>query len=171
MDAITMPSISWLSRLRADYPQFRFQNAHVARWSHRDQTVYYEPLRSQAGKITLLHELGHAICGHITYHQDIELLRCEREAWHQARAIAPRYDMTITEATIDQAIDTYRRWLHDRSRCPRCGHGATQSRTLSYRCILCDTVWTANDARQCGLKRYVRDGREHVSGTTKMITA
>lgn len=144
-------------RIRRDYPQFRFQNAHVAHWSPRDNTVYCRPLRSEADKITLLHELGHAIRGHHDYHQDIELLRCEREAWETARSIAHNYAIIISDDTVSTALDTYRRWLHDRSRCPRCIGAGTQSRaSLAYRCLLCDLTWHANDARQCGLRRYAQ---------------
>ena len=157
MDVITMRSTSsTLDRLRRDYPQFIFQNASVSRWSPRDKTVYFTSTRGH-GRVTLLHELGHAIRGHKTYHQDIELLRCEREAWETARAIAPTYEVVITDDMITNALATYRQWLHDRSRCPRCDNSGVQASTsLAYRCLLCDVTWYANDARQCGLRRYTQ---------------
>lgn len=156
MGAIIMPSTSLIAKLRRDYPQFTFKNAHVAHWSPLDRTVYIRPLRTLDDHITCLHELGHAIRGHKTYHQDIELLRCEREAWETARNVAPRYDIAIPDEMIAATLDTYRTWLHRRSRCPQCGHAAPQTRSLTYQCLLCDTSWTANDARQCGLKRYTK---------------
>ena len=151
-----MPSTSsMLKRIRHDYPQFTFQNAHVAHWSPRDNTVYFRPLRTPREKVTFLHELGHAIRGHHDYNQDIELLRCEREAWETARAIAHDYDITISDDIVTAALDSYRRWLHDRSRCPQCESSGTQAHdSLAYRCMLCDLTWHANDARQCGLRRY-----------------
>ena len=152
-----MPSISsgsLLTRLRSDYPQFTFQNASVSRWSPHNQTIYFTSTRGHSA-ITLLHELGHAIRDHQTYHQDIELLRCEREAWATAQVISPTYHISIPDEYVDEAMTTYRRWLHDRSRCPHCHHGSLQYvDTLTYRCLLCHTPWRANDARQCGLRRY-----------------
>lgn len=145
---------SLLARLRADYPQFTFQSACVAHWSPAEQTVYFCSTRGR-GATTLLHELGHALMNHRDYHQDIQLLQCEREAWQAACTIAPHYDIEITEAMVNDALTTYRTWLHNRSRCPRCRTGAPQeSATLAYRCPLCDLSWQANDARQCGLRRY-----------------
>ncbi len=149
-----MLSNSLIAKLRADYPTFTFQNASVSRWSPRDSTVYFRSSRG-AGARTLLHELGHAIRGHTTYHQDIELLRCEREAWVTAQSIASRYHIEITDEQVSDAMATYRQWLHDRSRCPRCDAGSPQQHSsLSYRCMLCGTTWHANDARQCDLRRY-----------------
>lgn len=155
MDVTIMHSTSSiLERLRNNYPQFTFQNASVSRWSPIDKTVYFASTRGR-GSITLLHELGHALRDHQSYHQDIELLRCEREAWETARAIAPTYGITITDAIVTDALTTYRQWLHDRSRCPRCENAGAQLLTsLAYRCPLCDLEWHANDARQCGLRRY-----------------
>lgn len=147
-------SLSLIARLRHDYPQFTFQNASVSRWSPRNSTVYFTSSRGRSA-VTLLHELGHAISGHQAYHQDIELLRCEREAWATARRIAPTYGIDISDDAIDEALTTYREWLHNRSRCPRCHAGSPQSGdNLSYHCLLCGTTWHANDARQCGLRRY-----------------
>lgn len=149
-----MPSTSFVDKLRLAYPQFIFQNASVSRWSPREQTVFYHSSRSQSGKIDILHELGHAIRQHHSYDQDIELLRYEREAWETAQQIAPTYNVLIPDTYIENHLDTYRDWMHARSRCPSCHQGGIQGVNLQYSCILCATVWNANDARQCGLKRY-----------------
>ncbi|MFZ1812378.1 MAG: hypothetical protein WAU02_02510 [Candidatus Saccharimonadales bacterium] len=154
MDVTIMRSTSLLARLRSDYPDVRFQKASVSRWSPRERTVYFTSTRG-VGAVTLLHEAGHAIASHQAYHQDIDLLRCEREAWAIAQAMAPHYGLTITDHIISESMATYRQWLHDRSRCPSCGHGALQhAGTLKYYCLLCNSAWHANDARQCGLRRY-----------------
>lgn len=145
-------------RLNHDYPQFRFQNAQVSRWSPSENTIYYHSLRSHEGRITLLHELGHALSGHTSYHQDIELLAREREAWHVAREIAPRYNIEIKGDHISEALRSYRHWLYRRSHCPRCTTPGIQScnEHLTYTCLLCNTTWHANDARQCALRRYIQ---------------
>lgn len=156
MVAITMPSTSLVDKLRVKYPQFRFQNASVSRWSPRDQTVYYHDARSHAGRAHLLHELGHAIAGHSSYNQDIELLHLEREAWQIASSIAPELGIAVNPDMIEDHLDTYREWLHNRSRCPACNHPGLQRLDLRYACVLCGLTWEANDARQCGLKRYTK---------------
>lgn len=154
MGATTMPSASFASQLALDYPQFVFQNASVSRWSPSSATIYYHDDTSDEGRLTLLHELGHAIAGHSAYFKDIELINCERQAWQHAYTLASRYQVAIDAETVESHLDTYREWLHARSRCPSCLSAGIQTRELSYRCILCLTTWTANDARQCGLKRY-----------------
>jgi hypothetical protein len=151
-----MPSTSLVSNLRKNYPEFTFQTAHVSRWSPRDQTVYYHDSRSLPGKLNLLHELGHAIRQHQHYDQDIELLRLEREAWQTARELAPAYGLAIDDNLVESHIDSYREWIHARSRCPSCGQAGMQRSDLTYTCVLCGTEWAANDARQCGLKRYTK---------------
>ena len=154
MVATTMRSTSLVDSLRKSYPQFTFQNASVSRWSPYEQTVYYHDARSRDGRANLLHELGHAIAGHTSYNQDIELLTCEREAWQTAVKIAPDFDIAISPDLVEEHLDTYREWLHNRSRCPSCAHPGLQKLDLQYECILCGLTWLANDARQCGLKRY-----------------
>lgn len=151
-----MPSInSVLKQLRTDYPQFTFKSAPVSRWSPHDKTIYFS-LRPQESIATLFHELGHAINDHKTYRQDIELLRCEREAWQTARQIAPCYGVNISEEEARSAILTYREWLYRRSLCPICKLNAIHHiKYDSYHCLICNSRWQANDARQCGLKRYL----------------
>lgn len=146
-----------INRLRLDYPDYKFKTAEVSCWSPRDNTIYYHGIRKIEDQITLIHELGHAIKGHQSYHQDIELIRYEREAWETARKIAPVYGVEINDDIIENALESYRKWLHARSRCPHCQSPGVQSIAhLSYRCVICESIWTANDARQCGLKRYTK---------------
>lgn len=140
-----------VTKLQNDYPDFSFQASDIAHWSPRDQTIYYDNSLTNT-----IHELGHALLGHNTFTQDIELLRIERDAWEQARQIAGKYQVAITDKTIETAIDHYREWLHSRSLCPTCAQVGVQSRqNLLYYCVNCGTKWKANDARNCGLKRTI----------------
>lgn len=151
-----MPSVSLIDQLIQDYPQFNFQNASAYRWSPQSRTIYYCDDQSQIGQLTLLHELGHAIAGHADYHKDIELIACEREAWLYASQLAGRYKIKLSDEIIQSHLDSYREWLHARSRCPTCLSAGIQHRDLTYHCVLCLTSWTANDARQCSLRRYAK---------------
>ncbi len=156
MGAITLPSRILIDRLIADFPQFIFKNAHASRWSPQEKTVYYSDAESAHGQHELLHELGHALLDHDSYTHDVELLSIERQAWDKAIDLAPIYALTINDDTVEEQIDTYRNWLHARSRCPNCHVAGFQRKTLYYSCALCGMNWRANEAKQCGLRRYIK---------------
>lgn len=152
MAVTTTPKTSWLARqLAADFPQFNFELAEICAWSPSTATVFYTPDALEQ----LLHELSHALLGHTSYKRDIELIAIERDAWHHAKSkLAESYGVDISADHIDDALDTYRQWLHDRSSCPTCSSTGVQTDTQTYHCLFCQTDWQVNDARTCGLKRY-----------------
>lgn len=145
---------SLVTKLRADYPALQFQAASESRWSHSEHTVYYIDRKGPAPKYELMHELGHAINNHSRYRQDIELITLELEAWETTESLAPSYGINIPREFAESHLDSYRDWLHARSRCPRCDQAGIQERqTGVYRCLLCHLRWEANPAKQCGLRR------------------
>lgn len=74
MDATTMPStVSLVTKLESDYPQFSFKQAADYLWSPNEQTIYYTD--SPDVHSYLLHELSHGLLGHADYYYDIELDR------------------------------------------------------------------------------------------------
>jgi len=151
MDATIMPSTrSLISRLQDDYPTLTFQEGATFMWSPATRTVHY----TDTSPALLLHELGHAICEHSDYATDLDLIKMERDAWQTAQQIALRYDVVIDEETLQQHLDTYREWLHARSRCPACGATGHQLKKQRYHCLACGEDWRVNEARLCGLKRY-----------------
>ncbi len=140
-----------LNHLRQDFPKISFENSPRAHWSPEKSTVYYDE-----NTANLFHELGHAILNHDDFRQDIELLRIERDAWTKASQLALNYESSISDDEIENAMDNYRDWLHQRSLCPKCAQtGLQSSATLNYYCINCDSKWKVNDARSCGLKRRI----------------
>lgn len=153
MDAIIMPSItSLVETFKATYPQFTFTEGDEFRWNPNEQTIFYTV--SSNDSASFLHELAHALLGHVTYVKDIQLLEMEREAWQHAIEIAPRYAVSISEDLLESSLDTYRDWLHARSQCPTCKATGIQTRQSVYKCLACNALWRVNDARTCGLKRY-----------------
>lgn len=135
--------------LQKDYPTFRFIPSDKARWSPIEQKIYYTN-----DNIQTLHELGHAVLGHSEYRQDIELLQIERAAWNKAKELALTYGINIDDDTIERALDTYRDWLHQRSKCPNCGQTGLQNiDTLDYRCPNCQYTWRAIGGKSTRLKR------------------
>lgn len=154
MVATTTHSITWLvKQLRRDYPDILFQSGANDAWNPIEAIVHYR--HSSDSPDQLLHELGHALLMHTSYKRDIELVGMERDAWTKAQEIAQKYDLSIDNESIDTHMDTYRDWLHARSTCPQCESNGLQTDSHLYQCLACDITWRVNDARTCGLKRYV----------------
>lgn len=142
-----------IRKLTQQYPQFRFSPSDAFYWSPNTRTVHYAtPLQNREGE--LLHELSHALLGHSSFIKDIELLRIEREAWMHAISLSATYGVVIKEEEVEEALDTYRDWLHARSTCPDCQTNGLQTKTDTYKCFACGCQWRANDARKCALRRF-----------------
>lgn len=94
----------------------------------------------------LLHELGHALLGHVDFRTDVDRVRMEREAWEKARALWDGYrerygeawQMDYDEEYVETAMDSYRDWLHRRSKCPVCGETRYQTADGQYHCVFCE---------------------------------
>ncbi len=149
-----MASISSLvARLKTDYPQFRFVSGDDFRWQPDTATISYSTVHGSAAE--LLHELAHAKADHRDFSHDVRLIEMERDAWQLARSeLAPRYQTSIDDDTVEAALDTYRDWLHARSLCPNCKATGIQAGRTQYRCLACLASWRVNDARHCALRRY-----------------
>ena len=122
-------------------------------WDHTTHTITFNPSDPLANAY-LLHEFGHALLGHTDYSHDIELLQIERAAWDKAVKIAKEYEVSLDSDTVEDSLDTYRDWLHDRSLCPKCSATGIQIGALVYRCVACNASWRVNEARNCALRRY-----------------
>lgn len=148
-----MLSISTLiSKLRDDHPGILFAAGTEFRWDPLERTVYVDVNSDDAP--ALLHETAHGLLEHNNYRRDLELLRLEREAWSYAKTVlAPKYTVEVSDDTIQDALDTYRDWLHARSNCPDCAATGYQSAPTEYTCPSCHTTWLVNDARSCELRR------------------
>ncbi len=147
------PTKELLSRLRADHPDITFVVGDTFKWSSAKRELMMT--ESEGQSLYLLHELSHALLGHADFSLDIDLLRQEREAWDLVRStLASRYDVTCDDNLIEDALDTYREWLHARSLCPTCGLTGLQTKTSTYVCMNCRCSWRPNDARSRALRRY-----------------
>lgn len=147
-----MPSISSLANiLRTDYPQFYFTQSDDFHWASAKQTISY---RSDGEAGFLLHELGHALLGHKEYTRDVQLIELEQEAWAYAKGhLSSRYGISMNEELIEEALNSYRDWLHARSTCPTCTSTGIQTKEKIYSCMVCFATWEVNEARLCRLKR------------------
>lgn len=145
-------------KLFADHEQVVFRPGKAFYWAADEQVVYYSRLRSPDDLALLFHELGHALLGHAAYGQDVQLLAMERAAWQTANELAGRYGVEIGADIEHTSLESYRDWLHQRSRCPSCSHGGLQgARSGEYHCVGCGSVWRANEARLCRLRRTKKE--------------
>ena len=141
-----------LAKALADaFPQLTFASSDDFRWSPDEMTIYY----GDDSPENLLHETAHGLLKHVSYDRDITLLKLECDAWTYAKQeLAPRFDMKISDNTVEDALDSYRDWLHARSLCPHCSQTGIQTDSNTYSCLGCDESWNTNEARRCALRRY-----------------
>ena len=127
---------SILERLGEDHPNLKFVAGK--KFAFRPpRTVVFEK-GAKNFDLLLLHEVGHALSGHKTFEMNIERLKMEVEAWEKARELADTYAVPFDEDVAEGELDTYRNWVHQKSRCPKCGLTRFETREGEYRCPQCD---------------------------------
>ena len=109
--------------LKKDFPDLKFVPGETFFWSPKDNKITYTTHQQIAdhGVWALLHEVAHAILGHKAYQNDFELLKLESATWQKAKNLGKKYGVSIDNNHIQDCLDTYRDWLHNRSRCNNCG--------------------------------------------------
>ena len=126
-------------------------------WSASLREVHYKSATSVEDIWQLLHEIAHAKLGHHNYTKDIQLLNQEVAAWYLAKKqLAPLFNVNMDEDFAEDQLDSYRNWLHERSKCPQCTQTGIQQTTSIYQCINCSCSWSVNDARLCKLRRIIK---------------
>ena len=127
-----------VNKVRVAYPELRFVQG--TRFAFRPpRTVVIGP-EEQGCDLQLLHEVGHAILKHRDFRLDIERLKMEMAAWEKARELAIQFGVTVDEELIQGKLDTYRDWLYQKSRCPKCGLTRYQTTDKNYRCPGCEAL-------------------------------
>ena len=127
---------SFINKLKSDYPDFRFKTGTKFAFRPPKTIILgpYEPF----WELLALHEVSHAILKHYRFKLDVERLKMENAAWDQAKTLAKQYNIKINEDFIQDQLDTYRNWLHKKSRCPKCGLTRYQSQDGIYHCPHCE---------------------------------
>ena len=123
-------------KVQSDYPELRFMKGR--KFLYRPPKTIIVGPDEPNDSLLLLHEVGHALCGHHNFHTQIERLRMEREAWEKAKEICGRYGVVYDETAAEQELDTYREYLDKKSRCPKCGLTRFQDASGKYYCPACD---------------------------------
>lgn len=144
-----------LKTIIKDFADINFEAGDRFMWAPKNNLVVFEPARisSPDGIWTLLHELGHARLGHQQYDNDLHLLIMEVEAWREAKQIAKKYGIEISEDHIDACLESYRDWLHRRSKCIDCQTHALQQDQTTYSCHNCRSVWNVPASKHCQIRR------------------
>ena len=96
----------------------------------------YEPFY----RLLSLHEVSHALLRHKDFKTDVARLKMENAAWEKAKELANNYNIEVDEDMIQGELDTYRDWLHQKSRCPKCGLTRFQTPDSQYHCPLCENL-------------------------------
>ncbi len=124
-------------------------------WSPKSSEVFYDNQESKENIWSLIHEASHAKLGHKNYKSDFDLLTMEMKAWECAKEIGSNLGVLIDEDHIQDCLDTYRDWLHQRSTCPGCSNVCFQSSSNEYKCHNCYTSWKVSNSRFCRPYRSV----------------
>ncbi len=137
--------------IQRDFPELKFEEASQFSWHGGKHVISYNTaqLKDERGLWALLHEIGHAQLKHADYTSDIELLHMEVEAWEKAHESAKKYGIHLDDTYIEDALDSYRDWLHIRSTCPTCQERCTQQDAHTYRCHNCGNSWRVTRSRHC----------------------
>lgn len=129
-------SLEILEKIQNDYPNFVFRTGKKFMF-RPPKTIIYED--GEDFEIALLlHEVGHALLRHRNFRMDAERVKMEVAAWEKAKELANNYSIQIDEDLIQDELDTYRDWLHKKSRCPKCGLTRYQTPDGKYHCPNCE---------------------------------
>jgi hypothetical protein len=147
-------------------PHITCKSGAAFRWSPQEQEITYRGTAhpTELDEWALLHEAGHALLNHKTYNSDLELLLLEVAAWEKASEVAAELGILIDPEHIQDCLDTYRDWLHQRSTCPVCTTTCLQISSTTYRCHNCSTEWRVSTSRFCrAYRRRSLTGKEKKS--------
>lgn len=124
--------------LERDFPEFRFVKGR--KFAFRPpKTVVIGPLEPFS-RLLVLHEVGHAVLGHKSFRTGVERLKIEVAAWEKARELASVHGVEWDEEVAQGELDTYRDWLHQKSRCPICGLTRFETPDGQYHCPRCNAI-------------------------------
>jgi hypothetical protein len=141
-----------LDRLKHDYPNIRFVHDEGFMWQSHSRTIFYD-IQADNALWSLIHEVGHAIHNHETFHSDADLIQMELQAWEEAKILAHKYDLVLDPEYVEECLDSYREWQHKRSTCPTCTQHGVEIESRLYHCINCQHRWSVGNNRLCRVYR------------------
>lgn len=127
-----------LDELKRDFPELVFRDGKKFMFKP-PKTVFFTTDEANF-EMLILHEVAHAMLKHFDFKTNLERVRMENEAWEKAKELASRYSVVMDEDLIQNELDTYRDWLHKKSRCPKCGLTRFQTPDAKYHCPRCENL-------------------------------
>ena len=128
---------TFLAKVKDDYPLIRFVSGRKFAYRPPRTVVIPSDSDESCDSLLLLHEMGHAILKHRDFRTEVGRLKMEVMAWEKAKELATVYEIPIDENLIENELDTYRNWLHQKSRCPNCGLTRFQTPDGVFHCPKC----------------------------------
>ena len=128
--------VGFIEKIAQKDPVLRF--AVGPKYAFKPPRTVVLGMKEPRWELLLLHEMGHAISGHKTFRTDVERLKMEVQAWEKAQELAKEYGVEFDEEMVQDELDTYRNWLHQKSRCPKCGLTRFQTPDSKYHCPRCE---------------------------------
>lgn len=157
---------AFVRQLERDFKEVKFK-WNAPRFSYRLKngvpTVFLGPACPNFALLAL-HELGHVLCKHKDYKVDVQRVKIESEAWERAKTVLLKYQKQAEiadgqkgsgfkkaengeiaeilpewdEDFAQEELDTYRDWLHMKSKCRKCGLTRYQTEDGEYHCPRCE---------------------------------
>ena len=138
-----------LDYLKQTYPDLHFSYGKRFKYRYPNLIMLENPKNSTTPPaffaLQTLHELGHALCNHKDYTTDVQRLKIEREAWETAKTAYLALPKSLQNAFpwnedyVEDSLDTYRAWLHQKSTCKNCGLTCYQTEDGTYHCPRCES--------------------------------
>ena len=130
---------TFTQNLKRRYKNLTFKTG--PRFSFRPpKTFILGPEDTPNFELLSLHELGHALSNKYDYQTDIERLKIERLAWENAKNLCSEFGVSYDEEFVETELDSYRDWLHTKSKCPKCHLTRYQTPDGHYHCPHCDDL-------------------------------
>lgn len=137
---------TFLAKIKSDYPSLRFVSGRKFAYRPPRTIVFPDGFEEASFDVSsdtpeallLMHELGHALCHHRSFKTEVGRLKMEVEAWEKARELCPTYGVFVDDELIETELDSYRDWLHQKSRCPECGLTRFQTPDGNFHCPRCN---------------------------------
>lgn len=128
---------SLLKQLQNDYPEFVFRPSGKKYLFRPPRTIVLGPDKKMP-ELLLLHELSHAVLQHFSFDTDIKRLKMESDAWAKTKELAKKYGVEVDDDYIEDQLDTYRDWLHAKSKCKKCGLTRFETPDGKWHCPFCE---------------------------------
>ena len=134
--SLSQENLNFLTTLKTDYPAFSFKPGKKFLFRPKKSIFYLET--NQNFQLLFLHELSHALLGHFSYNTSLERLQIERDAWAKTKELCKKHNVQFSSSQAENELDTYRDWLHKKSRCPKCELTRFQTPDGEYHCPRCE---------------------------------